>query len=177
MNDISLDIETLGTGTNAAIVSIGACKFDLETGDIDREDVFDVNIDMESSNLGQIDGCTVTWWLTQDQVAIQRAFFHEYPIELYQALAQLSQWCGEGARLWTMGPLFDERIIVEACARIKIEPPTHFRHSRCVRTILDLVGRTGWKKDVGITNALKHGALSDAIYQAEMMCDAWRFLK
>lgn len=34
MNDISFDLETLGTAPNALILSIGAVQFDRKTGEL-----------------------------------------------------------------------------------------------------------------------------------------------
>lgn len=34
MHNIMLDLETLGTGPNAAVIAIGACFFDIETREI-----------------------------------------------------------------------------------------------------------------------------------------------
>ena len=67
MSNLMLDIETLGTGPNSVILSIGAVEFD-ETGVISK---FYEAIDPEScTDWGlQIDARTVLWWMDQNDAA------------------------------------------------------------------------------------------------------------
>jgi len=62
MNNIMLDLETMGNGNNAAIIAIGAVKFDQ-----DITDRFYKTIDLDSSvDVGlEIDPSTVLWWMKQ----------------------------------------------------------------------------------------------------------------
>jgi hypothetical protein len=67
---IMLDLETFGTGTNAAVVSIGACAFNIETGEVNDVDVFHARIDLSKSRSpGVIDASTVEWWMRQNEEA------------------------------------------------------------------------------------------------------------
>ena len=45
MNDLMLDIETLGTTYNAVVVQVGAIYFDRLTGDIDAGICLNISID------------------------------------------------------------------------------------------------------------------------------------
>ncbi len=63
-HQIMIDIETLSTEPNAAILSIGAVLFSVEQKKIIR--TFTINIKMESSiNYGHISPETVQWWMEQ----------------------------------------------------------------------------------------------------------------
>ena len=68
MNNIMLDLETMGSGPRAAIVSIGAVFFDLQTGELGAE--FEVAVDLrESVKFGEMNADTVLWWLEQSDEA------------------------------------------------------------------------------------------------------------
>ena len=68
MKHVMLDLETMGNGPRAAIVSIGAVFFDPLTGELGAE--FEAAIDLRSSaKSGEIDPDTVLWWLGQGEEA------------------------------------------------------------------------------------------------------------
>ena len=68
---IMVDIETFGTGRDAAIASIGACEFDLE-GKIGR--TFSAVVDLGASKSpGVLNAATVYWWLQQEEKAARTA--------------------------------------------------------------------------------------------------------
>lgn len=67
-NDIMLDLETLGTKSDAAIIQIGACYFDRETGEIGEK--FRVNVEPDLSRF-TVEWGTVKWWMLQSEEARQ----------------------------------------------------------------------------------------------------------
>ena len=67
MLDIMLDLETMGTGTQAAIVAIGAVEFDLEKGILGEEFYRTVDLSSSISCGGIIDADTVLWWMQQSE--------------------------------------------------------------------------------------------------------------
>lgn len=70
MNNVMLDIETIGNKPWSVIVSIGAVIFNPKTGDI-SDSTFHKKINIESCmNLGlKMDASTVLWWLKQSKDA------------------------------------------------------------------------------------------------------------
>lgn len=50
MQDVMLDLETMGTDANAAIIAIGAVEFDIQNGEIGER--FYAVIDLESAVAG-----------------------------------------------------------------------------------------------------------------------------
>jgi len=70
--DVMLDLETMGKKSNAAIVSIGAVEFDIETGKTGRE--FYKVVDLQSClDLGlKVEASTIYWWLMQSEAARKR---------------------------------------------------------------------------------------------------------
>lgn len=72
---IMLDLETMGSGSHAAIVAIGAVVFSPSSSEIESNEFYAV-VDLNSSaHYGNLDASTVQWWLQQDHEA--RAIFND----------------------------------------------------------------------------------------------------
>ncbi len=68
LNDVMLDLETIGQHSNAVIVSIGAVFFNPLTGNIGAE--FYQVIDIEDAmKYGEVDGSTLKWWMKKSDEA------------------------------------------------------------------------------------------------------------
>lgn len=74
--DVMLDIETLGTDPDAAIVQIGAVKFDPDKNEsIKESDIFLENINLKQAmEFGSVNPETILWWLGQDKNVINSVF-------------------------------------------------------------------------------------------------------
>lgn len=167
MKDLMIDCETLATTADAVILSIGAVKFNLETGEIDNEGFY-ASISVES-NLAwerRIEESTLLWWLKQEAAA-QQVFF-EPKESLDSALQMLSDFIGgQEYRVWSNGADFDLPMIAHAYSKCGLELPWKYFNSRCYRTYKNLPQA----KDVRAkTQGVKHNALADALTQAETVC-------
>ncbi len=185
MNHYMLDIETLGNGTNGAIVAIGVCAFDPAQGKLENDQDwsrdFYRTIDLTKSAFpGVIDASNVEWWLQQSPEA-QRELYNEGRIPLENALVQLNTWLVErgirlgqendAVRLWSKPPLFDERLMREAYTRHRYTFPWHWRASRDIRTLIDDARELGIvMPDDATRTTVKHNALEDARHQARIVC-------
>lgn len=65
--NVMLDFETLSLKPDAVLLSIGACTFDPETGEVGNE--FYLAIDPRTQHQRHISADTVLWWLKQDEAA------------------------------------------------------------------------------------------------------------
>lgn len=167
MKDLMIDCETLATTADAVILSIGAVRFDLETGEIDNEGFY-ASVSIES-NLAwgrRIEESTLLWWLKQDAAA-QQVFF-EPKESLESALQMLTDFVGDKEyRVWSNGADFDLPMIAHAYSKCGMELPWKYHNSRCFRTYKNLPeARSVQVKHRGI----KHNALADALVQAETAC-------
>jgi exodeoxyribonuclease VIII len=63
MNNVMVDLETMGNGPAAAIVAIGAVEFDPDTGQLGREFYREVDLEDSAFRGGVIDASTVLWWM------------------------------------------------------------------------------------------------------------------
>ena len=167
MNHIMLDLETMGTGPNAAIVAIGAVEFELTKTGGQLGDSFYQCISLESamSSGGQVDAGTVLWWLKQNDAA--RAMFAQPAVGAIEALMNFSAWMAKrgepkNLRVWGNGASFDNVILHSAYRRADLGLPWNSFNDRCYRTVKSMhpaapaIQRTG----------THHNAKDDAINQA-----------
>lgn len=169
MNNIMLDIETMGTSSEAAILSIGACYFNPKTGEIG--DTFYEKCSLKSSiDVGLVvDASTVIWWLQQENEARSEFYSNDSEQHINECLLNLASFIDENAQVWGNGSTFDNTIVKSAYKKaLGFEPPWKFWNDRDVRTIVQLGYEIGFdpKKDLPF-EGVKHNALSDAIHQAK----------
>lgn len=157
-NRVMLDLETMSTESNAAIISIGAVRFTPER----VTDKFYAIVDLQSSvDLGG--DCSVStfrWWLKQSDEA--RAEFEKTGHTLCTALQDFTKWLGTGAEVWGNGAAFDNVILANAYKRAGLAVPWDFRADRCYRTVVDLRPSVPAIARGGVA----HNAVDDAEYQA-----------
>lgn len=157
MNNVMVDLETLGNGPQAAIIAIGAVKFD-ETGlgeefyaVVDAQSCVDAGLKMDVS--------TIMWWMQQSDEA--RAAFKRQGEHLANALLRFSKFVGPDNKLWGNGAAFDNTILGSAYRAVGVEQPWKFGNDRCYRTVKAMypdkpIPRSG----------VHHNALDDAKSQA-----------
>ena len=157
MNDVMVDLETMGTGGDAAIIAIGAVMFD-RNGLGDR---FYKVIDLSSSVAGGgvIDPSTVLWWMKQGDAA--RAEFAREGRSIIQVLLDFSTWLPRKSKIWGNGATFDNVILASAYKRALLPVPWKYWDDRCYRTVAAM--RPNISK---VVRGTAHNALDDAEGQA-----------
>lgn len=165
-----LDLETLGTRADAVILSIGAVKFDLVTGQLD-DDAFYASVSIDSNHEAvqrHISEDTLIWWMGQSPEA--QKVFRESKTTLYAALQDLTEWFGEGdgVQVWSNGADFDIPMLAHAYHTNSLDAPWKFYNSRCFRTMKNLSQAKGVAKPA---NQCAHNALQDAMTQALWLID------
>lgn len=179
---ISLDLETAGISTEAAIVQIGA--YNVNTGDTFKCGVS--LMDCERQGL-VIDKETMEWWDKQDPELRKRVFGSS--IELSEALAHFQRWIaaqGDGdydfsrVVLWGNGVDFDNIILKNAWEKFATWPFSH-RNNHHYRTLTALIpqhvleaAHDEWDTAHGATDD-PHDALSDALYQGYLIRGALQY--
>lgn len=162
--DIMIDLETLATSTDAAILSIGAVKFNPFGNEVENPqcEKFYTRIDLDSCdklNL-QVSDDTIDWWSKQSEAARNEAFDPNNREDINDAFQQLYKFCWGAQRVWSNGSGFDIVICETVFNRIHRATPWQYWQVRDVRTMFDL----------GINPArppiTAHHALEDAWNQA-----------
>ena len=64
---LMIDLETLATTPDAAILTIGACKFDPRSNDIDATFYERIQLDSQENYDRTINEDTLAWWSKQDK--------------------------------------------------------------------------------------------------------------
>lgn len=165
MKHVMVDLETMGTGPDAAIIQIGACRFDPAKPESTCIGVvgFEQAVSLQSSIFwgGSTDKETQEWWRTKaDETA--RASVCKDPIQIGVALMRFSQWLDQGEEyetIWSHGAAFDIPILDGAYRRLGLKAPWSYRKVRDTRTVFGLAKGRGWTPRPGQT---AHTALADA---------------
>ena len=171
---IMVDLETLGTGPNAAVLSIGMVMFD------DTSDTF-VPIDSYSGKVraqtitGDIDADVVMWWMGQSDAARDAitsdadAFSESIIVGSAHKMLALN----DDALLWGNGAAFDNVILRSLFARNIMSWPLKYSSDRCYRTMKAMFPQVPAPEFAGI----KHHAYDDAMHQAKHLYDILQHLK
>jgi len=164
MNHIMFDLETMGNSSDAAIVAIGAVKFN--TKNISE---FYTVVDLQSSiDYGlTVTASTIMWWLEQSDEA--RGALKDTPISLMAALECLGRFVSKDDLVWGNGATFDNVIITNAYKACHTVRPWGFRNDRCFRTVKSLYPSL----DIPDTET-SHNALEDARWQAEYLMQLFK---
>ena len=162
--DIMIDLETLATSPDAAILTIGAVKFDPFGSELKEPAMssFYVKVDLDSCDrIGLVtNDDTIAWWSNQSKEAQAAAFDPEGRIQIEDAFAQLYKFCWGAKRVWANGSCFDIIICEHVFRKINKAIPWKFWEIRDVRTAFDL-GINPQRPPV-----TAHHALEDAWNQA-----------
>lgn len=163
---IMLDIETMGNGSQAAIIAVGAVAFDING----VHAKFYAQCTLESSvKAGLVmDTSTVLWWLRQSEQARAAFEYNEKADPLSEALMGFSVFCWENqvSGMWGNGATFDNVIMSNAYKLTGLEQPWKFWHDRCYRTVKSMY------PDVELVRTgTHHNAVDDAESQALHLID------
>lgn len=171
MNDVLIDIETLGTKQNCVIVSIGAVIFNRadEPGTIIDE--FEVYLDVTNQQGRVADPGTMLWWMRDDMAeARKQAFKPAGRVRLGLGLKNLDDFIGGHTvnECWGCGPSFDMSILEHAYEQHKQPFPVPFWKWSCVRTIESFFYGKNTRKDGGENwiGGTAHAALDDCKMEA-----------
>ena len=160
LSDIMIDLETLATSPNAAVLTIGAVRFDPFNNDIENptcEKLY-IRVDLDSCDeLGlEVNDDTIAWWAQQSKEAQEEAFNPEGRVHVREAFNQLYKFCWGAKRIWSHGASFDAVICENIFRKLNKAVPWKFWEVRCTRTLFD-IGINPERPPV-----LKHHALEDA---------------
>ena len=168
---LMLDLETLATTPDAAVLTIGACKFDPKKSDV--ESTFYVRISLESQESYDrvINEDTLAWWSKQDKQIQEDAFGEGNDrIDLKDAMKKLYTFGLGTTNVWSHGAIFDVVIIENICQSFQQAVTWKFWEVRDTRTLFDLA-------NVSVRIEGKHNALTDAVAQAKAVQQAYAKLK
>ena len=169
MADCMIDIETVGTGPEACILTIAAQSFDpMGRGYYPQH--FYARIDPDSQPGRNIEQGTIDWWATQPAPARDEAFAEEGRISLDQALDGLGKLIWHSKRIWAQGPTYDMNILEYAYKSYNKPIPWQYYSVRDSRTVFGL-----WPELPKPPTS--HHALEDCRRQIGLLQDTLKYLK
>lgn len=167
-DDVMVDLETLDTVATAAIISIGACRFNQFSDEIEDSGFYAViNLDSNLKAGRTISEDTLKFWLRADPAA-QSVFFEKDKLDLKDALEELCIWVDRGRKTnpWSMGASFDVPMLEHAFRHFNIEPPWQFWDTKCMRHHKTLPAAKVAYNSVERAGT-HHNAMMDALHQAK----------
>lgn len=176
--DVMIDLETMSTQPNAAIIAIGAVKFNAKDSSyaFAATDDFYVRVDLSSSMKYGLDvsASTVEWWMHPDRNPARPALFRGETVNLAVALGRFSQWFGSDRRnVWGNGAAFDNVILRNAFEVAGFQAPWQYIDDRCYRTIKAMTPQHVMHGSSGV----HHNALDDARHQARDLIARMQYLR
>lgn len=167
---LMIDLETLATTPDAAILTIGACLFDPKGNDV--HSTYYERIKLESQeNYGRvINEDTLAWWSQQDKQIQEDAFGEgDDRIDLKDAMKKLYTFGLGSSNVWSHGSIFDIVIVENICRHFQQAVTWKFWEVRDTRTLFDLA-------NIEVKIQGKHNALTDAIAQSKAVQTAYKKL-
>lgn len=174
MNNVMMDLETLGTHPGCVVLSIGAVLFD-NTGPLTE---YYAEISQASSEAHGLraDMSTVLWWNAQSPDARELLERTSTGINsttsLPVILKQFAAWLPPDTAMWGNGASFDNAILAQCYRATGIKMPWKFWNDRCYRTLKNLAPGISFER-IGT----HHNALDDARSQAVHASKILRWLQ
>jgi len=165
-HNIIIDLETLSTAPDAAILSVGAIAVDVDRMRI-CDDFYSAINPKQDAWGRKTDPRTLKWWQTEVAFETKQKAFSGTPV-LPTVLQQLRDWMRKvrGATgaigVWGNGVAFDNVILKSAYDECDIPPAWHYRYDRCYRTLASFYPHI--KPEA--KNTQPHHALHDALHEA-----------
>jgi hypothetical protein len=165
--DIMIDLETLSTGPDAIVLSIGACVFDIKSQQILSTFIQIPDVQDQMKKGREIEASTLKWWFGQSDAA--KKVFHEKARPTEEVLKTFSQWIANNVllkkdrKVWGNGSHFDISILENLFKQYGIEVPWLYYNVYDLRTFKRFVGLNAKVEKQGVN----HNALDDAIGQAQ----------
>jgi exodeoxyribonuclease VIII len=158
-----LDLESLGTRPDCAILTLGAIKFNPYVLDSFGDSLYlriDVN---EQLALGrEVQEDTLTWWSNQAEDVREEALGEGNRVSLTEMYRQLNRFCVGATNIWCQGPAFDIVILENIYRQMGWPTPWQFWQIRDSRTLFGVHGDPREKNKAGL-----HNALEDCVSQAQ----------
>lgn len=165
MNNLMIDVESMGTKPTAPLMAIGAVFFDENNRQLG--DTFYRTIHLSTSvNLGFVmEPAAVLFWLGQPDEARNAVLFNALPVG--DVMQEFASWIGQRCSrsdlmVWGNSPTFDCLKVEAHFKACGLDVPWLYFNERCYRTIRERNRVVEQDERQGL-----HNALEDAKFQAQ----------
>lgn len=170
MNDLMIDIETMGNTHDSVMIQLAGIYFNRDTGALQNE--FCECIDLQSClEYGFVtDESTQKWWQEQNQDILSFILSNGKPV--YDVMKSFSDFANVNhINVWSHAT-FDFVIVQNYLKTLKLKPMP-YRGAMDIRTLVSLSGinlkKYDWKEKT-------HDALDDCRFQIKYCVDAMKML-
>lgn len=169
-NAVVIDLETTSTTpARGRILSIGAARVNLETGEVGSTYYTTIQADAIYNPPTEDNPETMGWWHSQPRDALYEAFSEREHI--YHALNGFCDWFKQddpdNTLVFGNGPSFDISFLDKKFLDMEMEAPWKFFNIRDARTLEQIAEVFGVKRHHFKFTGVKHNALDDALYEAQ----------
>jgi 3' exoribonuclease, RNase T-like len=175
MNDIMLDIETLGTSPGYIVTSFCAIPFHLEGGTSSKNFYQSISIRSSLKAGLKIDPDTMIWWMRQSQEARDNfAGLNHCGKDLKETLLAFSEFLAQfetELTLWGNGNRFDCGILEGAYNALSLSAPWKTKLERDMRTYIMDYEYVYKPSDIRGTI---HDPMKDCEYQIDVLQEVYR---
>ena len=163
---VMIDLETLGIDNDSVILSMGMVRFNINTGEILDKKYLKFN-PRSCEILGmKISFKTVSWWMNQNDEAIEHAFKGD-GVDINDIVPAVKSFASIDDYVWAKSPSFDLEKINYVFKMLGSVVPWMFYNERDVRTI-NWVGEDDSK--IVPFEGVAHNPLDDCIHQIKQVC-------
>lgn len=170
-----IDIESLATSRDAIIVSVGICKFSLESGVISDHKYWELNLRQQEKMGRKLSTDCIRWWSGQSKEALA-AINNNNRVPLETFVKEFNDFIKDPGFYWSKGTNFDLELITNLYEQLGQYAPFKYSKWADARVMYLLGNRLQiTPKDIERTGA--HNALDDALYQTKVVCEVYRQIK
>ena len=158
-----IDLETLGTGPDCVVLTIGGVKFDPNAiSEPYQPFYYKFNVDEQLDKGRTTLESTLEWWGKQEESVREEALGDDNRTPVLEVLQALNKWCVGADTIWCQGPAFDICILENLLKQYNHHTPWPFWKIRDSRTLFGIMPKDP-RKEIKF-NA--HNALEDCKVQA-----------
>ena len=158
-----IDLETLGTGPDCVVLTIGGVKFNPnEVSDTHNEFYYRFDVDEQLAKGRTTLDSTLEWWGRQEKSVRDEALGDEGRTPVLDVLKHLNKWCVGVDVIWCQGPAFDIVILEHMYRQYQHHVPWPFWKIRDSRTLFSIMPNDP-RKEIDFD---AHNALEDCKVQA-----------
>lgn len=158
-----IDLETLGTTPDCAVLTIGGVKFDPNLIHKPTQEFyyrFEVNEQLDKGRTTL--ESTLEWWGKQDEEVREEALGDGNRTPVIEVLQALNKWCVGVDAIWCQGPAFDICILENLYRQYDHHIPWAFWKIKDSRTLFGIMPKDPRKE----FDFAAHNALEDCKVQA-----------
>lgn len=173
---VMIDLETMSLRHDAAIIALGAVKFDPRSQVVAEliGEPFYMTCSLKSSQDAglHVDAGTVMWWLEQSGQARAEFADNNAARPLENLLNEFFIWYGQQSLpTWGNGAGFDNVILRNAYRALGGFCPFSYKHDRCYRTLCGMFPNVEY-----VPSVILHHAQHDAHAQAAHLQKLFNFI-